>query len=302
MPGSDQRHEGREHDRRPTARHQPRERPAEPRGGTPDAEAPRFERGQRGGKHDKRGRPAAQDPDAADQTEVPEPAKICREQRGVGDRRGQRGGQRPAQAALHGRAQSRRRVGVAAALLEIAREQDDAEIDAVSHDDRRQERGRQIQMAHAEAREGERHQRPERERARAGPRRPSLTEEEQHAEGHDREREHGGAHHAVQQRPLFGRVRRTSPVIPIRTFRAATPRASSTARSAAARTGDVARHFAGAERSPRDHHLQAAVRRDESASDARPPPSAASSCRFNVRRRSPKAGPVCLRRARVVVE
>ena len=54
---------------------------------------------------------------------------------------------------------------VAAALLEVAREQDDPEVDAVADDDRRQERRRQVQVADAEAGERERRQRAQRQRA-----------------------------------------------------------------------------------------------------------------------------------------
>ena len=55
--------------------------------------------------------------------------------------------------------------GRRAALLEVARQQDDAEVDAVAHDDRGQERRRQVQVADAQAGERERRQRAQRQRA-----------------------------------------------------------------------------------------------------------------------------------------
>ena len=260
-------------------------------GERPACAAARRERRERRRQHQEGGEPAEQDPDAADQAEVAKPAKIGGEQRGVRHRRRQRRGHGSAQAALHGRAQRRHRIDGLPPLLEVAREQDDAEVDAVPDDDGRQERRRQVQVTDAEAREGKRDHRAQRQRAQQRCDGGRRAEEQQHAQRHDHHREQGRPHHAAEQRVVLRGVGDDVAGDPETHRRARRPGGLRRPRAAtAARTGALR------DTSPEANGVRTTMicRRpsfETSGVGRSAPVLAASSCCFSSRSRSESDGP-----------
>ena len=178
-----------QHDRGPPARHQPRQTAAEPRRRAPDLPAPappapparraapgRWPSSRTGSRRRRSARSAGSRESRSPAATRTRPTRSAPR---PASRPGCPGPPRPAPTTGS---------SVAAALLEVAREQDDPEVDAVADDDRRQERRREVQVADTEAGERERHQRAQRERA------------EQRADGRAR-RERTAASRSRRSRP-----------------------------------------------------------------------------------------------------
>ena len=138
-----------------------REREDRARGALPrarDRRAPLPGEDERG-RHHVREQPRERHAQAADEPELVEAAEVGGEERGVRDARSERCGERrePGRPdrGLHGG----ERPGAVAALLEVAGEQDEPDVDPVPDDDRAEEGGVRVQVPDRELRDTERGER-----------------------------------------------------------------------------------------------------------------------------------------------
>ena len=139
---------------------------------------------------DERHRPGHHHADAADDAELPEAAELRAHERRVGDAGSERGRQRPDARRGDGDDERLVRVVPVSSLLDVPREQHDAEVDAVAYDDCAEKCRVRVERVHAERRqrgEGERIHRREQQRRNEDEHaaRPAVVEDDHHDDEHE---------------------------------------------------------------------------------------------------------------------